>query len=160
MKAATEPLTGTFENTVGWKSAQKDPNEPGSAQLVVEIDDYVRGCMSTANIYYVESYPPLFDAHRNEMVVHVKSDAGVFSMAKFNQDKIKNYGKRVSAEKLFRDMTNPTEQWSNVAEKITLPTKFHWLNESLCKDVPVTMVVSAYNGGYGKFAPLDRNPRY
>ncbi len=55
--------------------------------------------------------------------------------------------------------TNPTDMWINgVAESAELPTRLTFANSSLgCEDFPVTFVIADYKG-FGKLAPLRRNP--
>lgn len=48
--------------------------------------------------------------------------------------------------------------WNGLTENIEIPTKFYFANQSLCDDLPITLVVVAYKG-YGKIAPLRRNPQ-
>ena len=54
--------------------------------------------------------------------------------------------------------TNPANMWNGLTENIEIPTKFYFANQSLCDDLPITLVVVAYKG-YGKIAPLRRNPQ-
>jgi hypothetical protein len=53
--------------------------------------------------------------------------------------------------------SNPTEVWSEHPERIHLPSVMHFTNQSVCGEKPLTIVTAIYQG-YGKLAPVRRNP--
>ncbi len=82
MGAASAPLAATAENVAGWGSVHLDLNEPGSYELLGKIDEYASAFMSSANVDHVESHLPIYDAARNEMLVHVESKALTMTIMK------------------------------------------------------------------------------
>ncbi len=85
LPAASAPLSATTENLSGWRSVQLDPSEPGSSSLVRRLESYALAFVTSANVDYVESHPPTFDAERREMLVHVRADAVDMSIMKVMQ---------------------------------------------------------------------------
>ncbi len=87
--------------------------------------------MSSANVSHVESYSPIFDAARDEMVVHIAhahhSDPLVMSATKVEQQQFRErYGERVELAHFYETHpVNPSMAWENqVEEQISLPTRW------------------------------------
>lgn len=148
-----------MQNREGWRSAELDPAEAGASGLVRAIEDYALGTLGNADISHVESYDPIYSAERAEMTVHAVSDAMVMSVTKVRQGEFRdNYGERLElAEHFASHPFNPTEAWGRFEESVTIPTRFHFTNES-CNDFPVTIMAVMYDG-YGNFAAMRRNPQ-
>ncbi len=161
LPVVANPLADLPNNIDGWASIHLDANEKGSSQLVIDLEEYGLSYMSSADIFYVESHKPLFDAERNEMLVHqVSPGVMTLSIMKVEQDAFRDrYGEHpVELSSFFSDHSvNPTEAWTLYQETLKLPTVFHFKNDSLCKNLPVSILAGIYDG-YGKVAPLRRNP--
>jgi hypothetical protein len=155
---ASLPLNASEENIEGWKSVHLDPNEAGSALLLNTLENFGLTFINTAKIDYPESFPPLFDAKKKEMVAHANSDAVVMTMAKFKQENLRAYGDRIDVRGFFvNHPSNPNPNWDNFEELIHIPTKFVLSNESACQGLDVSMLFAVYDG-FGKLGPTKRNP--
>jgi len=162
------PLVDNQANFDGWKSVQLDPDERGSVELVQRIETYSLAMVGSADIAYPESHDPLFDANENEFLSHVVAEnAAVVSVLKVTREGLK---RRAESEGRYPDAinvanyfsahkTNPTETWAAMKERVWIPSELHFHENSTCSNNSddVTVLVAAYKG-YGKFAPLRRNP--
>lgn len=144
----------------GWKSIQLDPREPGSVTLVDMLDTYGLEYVSSAYVDYIESYTPIFDAGSNEMVVHASSDAMVMSIVKAHQDEFaRRNGKSVLVNSFYSGHPfHATDAWDRVEETVEVPAELNFNNNTFCRGFPVTFLTAVYDG-YGRFAPLRRNPQ-
>ncbi len=160
MEAASGPLMDTAENRAGWASVHLDVNEVGSIDLVNKLDEYAVAFVSSANVDYIESYHPLFDADRNEMVVHTTSKAMAMSVFKAEQIGLNDrYGSNIKVKTFFESHpVNPSNMWDEVEEEIDIPTEIFYKNSSMgCGRFPVTFSAAVYDG-FGKMSPVRRNP--
>ncbi len=71
------------------------------------------------------------------------------------------YGSRVTLSAFMSShAVNPTDMWEERAEEVELPTDLHFVNGSLlgCDRYPVSFLAAVYKG-YGRMAPVRRNPQ-
>ncbi len=66
--------------------------------------------------------------------------------------------KKINLKEYFaKHPVNPTRQWQDLDEAIVIPHSVPFKNDSYCGSVPQTYFFGVYHG-YGKFAPVKRNP--
>ena len=98
MSAATIPLAPNQDNVEGWKSVQLDPLEAGSANLVKEVEDYMMGFASSANIVHDEDVDGHYSVNRSEFVLHTKTPAVTMTVQKLYPETLKLFGQRTVLE--------------------------------------------------------------
>lgn len=73
-------------------------------------------------------------------------------------DKFIKYGQRVDIKEFYNQHpVNPSTNWLKYEEDIEIPTFIPFQNESRCRDKPMTILTTIYDG-LGKMAPIRRNP--
>ena len=50
-----------------------------------------------------------------------------------------------------------TDQWSRIEETVSIPLNITFTNNTYCRKQPLSIVLAHYEG-YGKIAPIRRNP--
>jgi hypothetical protein len=69
------------------------------------------------------------------------------------------YGDRLNVADFYANHpVASTNQWYNFLETIEIPTKWNFINNSLCQSQPFTLLTAIYDG-YGKMAPVRRAPQ-
>ena len=52
-----------------------------------------------------------------------------------------------------------TNQWSRIDETMIIPLNISFTNHTYCNKQPLSLILAHYEG-YGKVAPIRRNPTY
>ena len=84
---------------------------------------------------------------------------------KVQKDGLKQFGNPNDAKQLIdikqfaaSNSVNNFTDWNNHPEDIEIPSTFKFKNQSLCGNTGITVMTALYDG-YGKMAPLRRNPQ-
>jgi hypothetical protein len=160
---ASLPIADTTDNINGWESDMLDPDEEGASKLVKRLEKYSMLYLNSADISFDEDYPGYFSASDKMMMVH--GDApGSFTMTavKLYPQRLANFakdGKRINIKELAANnsISNFTA-WERHAESLELPSQLFFTNQTSCGNNSFTLLTAIYDG-YGKMAPLRRNPQ-
>ncbi len=154
------PLADTEDNIRGYNSVHLDPNEAGSSKLIDRFESYILQYMNSGNIKYPEDYPGVFSSKDDTIMIHSHDDSAYTLTMMRTYPAILNakYGSRMDVKEVYANnsIVN-TSHWHYHPESLEIPTYFNWTNNNKCFGKPVTILTAIYNG-YGKMAPLRRNP--
>ncbi len=151
-------LEDTPENNEGWKAMNLDPDEEGASALVRRMEEYALKYMASANISHDENWPPLYLHEHSDFSIHSMSAAYAMTVNKVFPDKFSQYGASLNMKAHWGSHpVNPTDMWEHFEEEVEIPSSVPFKNESKCGGKPMTIAVTIYPG-YGKQAPLRRNP--
>ena len=158
LPVVSDLLADTPENNAGWAAINLDPDEEGASALVRRMEEYALDYMSSANISHDENWPPLYAYSHRDFSIHSSSDAYAMTVNKVFPDRYEQYGAFLNMKAHWGSHpVNPTDMWDHYEEEVEVPTTITFKNDSLCSGRPLTIAVAIYPG-YGKQAPLRRNP--
>jgi len=155
---AAKLLSCKKENDVRWKIVQEDEDQPGSSELVQQLEHYALSYMGSSNISFYDD-TQYFKANISEYVAHLKSEEMFMSVQKMNMQRLRFRGPvfNVHAYKEpYKDWNQARALWDNPRDEIRMPTDM-WADNELCKSNPVTFLYAIYPC-YSNYAPLRRNP--
>jgi len=155
---ASKLLSCEKENVVRWKIVQEDQDQPGSSDLVNQMEHYALAFMGSANISFYDD-TPYFKANISEYIAHLKSKDMFMSIQKMRQERFRFRGPVFNVKAYnepYKDWAEARALWDNPRDEIKMPTNM-WAENDLCKNNPVSFLYAIYPC-YANYAPLRRNP--